>query len=469
MSEDRSIDAFEAEAAAGLRRLGEADERVVDDVRSSIASLPDRRRRHLVLDLMNARRLVRVVAAVAAVAIVVAAIRVFMVMPPGIAATPVTTYPMIPPTELPSSPPITAGSLSPGTSPTPHYVEGTASLNGTAAWVMTGSGLSVSSDGGRTWSAPALPPATTAQNLLQVEGAPGRGFWLAFREGNAIRFYRTPDGATWSSTLLAPTWPQIFQVSGPPELVLIAPGPGGLLTVAETVGVGTANAVTALFISTDEGVTFVQRPPTSGSVANEYWHWMAFLDADRGVVGIGPETGPGSARSAVAVIHTSDGGRTWSRSSFPSAPVPATGEIGAPALVGSDIVTPITSWASDGSDNGSFRLAISHDAGASFTSLGNPLPKTTGLLPITATATLGGVSWVVAQGDQGPPAIYKTADAAATWASVPAPGSIVDLTLTGPTSAIAVIDSKTCDSAQGCHARTYLVTTSDGGSTWSVV
>ncbi|HEY5487619.1 MAG TPA: hypothetical protein VIK06_08230, partial [Candidatus Limnocylindrales bacterium] len=39
----------------------------------------------------------------------------------------------------------------------PNYLQGTVGMNGSAAWVLSDTGLSLSQDGGRTWSAVALP------------------------------------------------------------------------------------------------------------------------------------------------------------------------------------------------------------------------------------------------------------------------------------------------------------------------
>jgi photosystem II stability/assembly factor-like uncharacterized protein len=348
----------------------------------------------------------------------------------------------------------------------PRYLDGTPSVSGTAAWVGIEGGVSVSADGGRTWSIPALPPGVAAADLLQVAGAAGRGFWLGVREDNGARLYESADGSSWSSVALVPHWPAAFQVSGPPELILIAPGPAELVAVAETIGVGTGSALTTLFVSRDNGLTFTERPPTWGSLANFYWHSIAFLDDHDAVVGTGAETGPAGLRTSADLIHSTDGGATWSATATSGLPSGGIRYFGVPAVAASDFVVSVVTSPCAGC-SGSLWLLVSHDQGASFAVSGTSLSVGSAIEPVVATD--GQTTWVVPSPGDATGSIYQTSDRGITWTSTPVPGPIVDLTLTGPTSAIAVIDAGTCDAAQSCGARTYLITTADGGRTWSAL
>jgi len=117
-------------------------------------------------------------------------------------------------------------------------------LRSNTAWDLTDTGLYVSADGGRTWSAVALPTGLTAPLLSAtstgtvVSAIANRAVWLATREADGYRIYtRLGSASDWTSMLLIPTWPA-QSVSGPPESIIVTPGAGGLLTVAEYSGTG---------------------------------------------------------------------------------------------------------------------------------------------------------------------------------------------------------------------------------------
>ena len=67
---DEQNDIFEADAAAGIKKLGGADPAVVEGLQGTVTSLPDRRRRPAFRSLVSARRMLGFAAAIAVVAIV---------------------------------------------------------------------------------------------------------------------------------------------------------------------------------------------------------------------------------------------------------------------------------------------------------------------------------------------------------------------------------------------------------------
>jgi hypothetical protein len=376
-------------------------------------------------------------------------------------ATSTTTGPSISSSSEPSAVPTldqtAVGSPNPSTK---HYLAGPVGFYGATAWILSAGGLSVSQDGGRSWTAVALPDRMPSSSVLAVSAALGRAVWLAAVEGDGIRLYRKAEAAaSWSSTPLMPSWPAISGVSGQPiESAILTPGPAGLVTVAETIGTGNFNASTSLFVSTDDGKTFVQHPPpVSNDAAALYWDSVTFVTPSSGVVDLRAGTA-----DPTELLHTSDGGATWLKVSPATISTFDNRYYGKPVIVGSDIEVPMSSWTADGTTT--FSLMVSHDGGATFAPLGTPLQ----VGAYTASSdTLGQVTWVVAGAVS---TIYETSDAGQTWTSVTPAGVqyVGDFHLTGPASATAVIGESGCNGFKtDCWSRSYLVATTDGGRTWS--
>jgi photosystem II stability/assembly factor-like uncharacterized protein len=242
-------------------------------------------------------------------------------------------------------------------------------------------------------------------------------------------------------------------------MVKITAGPGGIVTVAETMSGGSTSAVTCLFVSNDDGKSFVQYPPRSGSPANMYWASVTFTTAQDGLVIAGPDTYPH------VFLYTSDGGSTWSESRVIGLPAAPYYTPGTPMLVGSDIQVPVTMICETDCSASAFLLLVSHDGGASFNPQGVGIPAAAN--PIGAVGSLGSITWVTTGG--GP--LQETTDGGRTWTSVMQTGLPINvsvLDLTSPTSATAVvIDSGCAGFKTNCWYRNYLVATADGGRTWS--
>jgi photosystem II stability/assembly factor-like uncharacterized protein len=328
--------------------------------------------------------------------------------------------------------------------------------------MLLDSGLSVSNDAGRTWTAVALPGGVASSAVAAVATAADRPLWLAVKSGDGYLLYSKVDAAAaWSSVLLTPSWGLLSFASGtqgPADIVRITPGPAGIVTVAEMMSGGLMSAVTCLFVSNDDGKSFVQHPPQSGSPANMYWASVTFTTAQDGLVIAGPDTYPH------VFLHTADGGTTWSESKVTGLPAAPYYTPGPPILVGSDIQVPVTICGTDCSTN-AFLLLVSHDGGASFNPQGVGIPAAAN--PIGAVGSLGQNIWVSTGG--GP--LQETTDGGRTWTSVMQSGLPVNvsvLDLTSPTSATAVaIDSGCAGFKTNCWYRNYLVATTDGGRTWS--
>ena len=346
--------------------------------------------------------------------------------------------------------------------PSAHLLSGSFGFSGASSWLFSTTGLSTSDDGGRTWTVRQLPDGAGAASVAAVTSAPGRRIWLAVPGADGIELYSMPlAGSAWSNALLIPTWPAEAAASGPPSSVAIAFGPGQLVAVQATItpNGGTASYST-VFISTDDGDTFVQRPTATGSPANAVWTHAAFVTARSGMVVTG--------EAADQLIFTSDAGISWSESSTGTLPAAGSYFFGAPAIAGSDIELPLVglTTGTGGKTGATFSLLVSHDGGANFEGpLGPALVLDTYAKP--ATASLGEATWVAPYGGG---TVYETTDEGRTWTTVPAtglPSGVASIDLTGPASATALVGLAGCPGFEkDCWSRAYLVATSDGGRTW---
>ena len=368
--------------------------------------------------------------------------------------------------------------LPPTPTPTPTrlgtlYLSGIVGLKSNTAWDLTDTGLFVSPDGGRTWSAVPLPNGVTATTLAATDSGTAvmavasRAVWLAAREGDGYRIYTRPDSASdWTSTLLVPTWPAQSGVTGPPESIIVTPGPGGLLTVAEWAGIATSSAVTELFVSTDNGLTFAPHPPPPSSGAGDYWRSVTMVTAKAGVVVMGTATSDVST-----MVYTSDGGTTWKASSIAGLPAGYWRGFGTPTVVGSDIVLPATTWVDgvNGPEKAELRLLVSHDGGASFSAAGVALPLGADFGP--TTATLGETTWAMSVNDKAI-SIFETHDRGSTWTTIQPAGLPLagyDLDLDGPIQATILATDSGCPGKTNCWTHAQFLSTDDSGRTWKPI
>jgi photosystem II stability/assembly factor-like uncharacterized protein len=346
--------------------------------------------------------------------------------------------------------------------PSAHLLSGSFGFSGASSWLLSTAGLSTSDDGGRTWTVRQLPDGAGAASVAAVASAPGRRIWLAVPGTDSIELYSMPlAGSVWSNALLVPTWPAEAAGGGPPNSMVIAPGPGALVAVAATITPNGTGSYSTVFVSTDDGDTFVQHPGPAGSLASAVWTDAAFVTAQSGMVVTGG--------SPAQLIFTADAGASWSKSSTASLPPAGSYFFGVPVIAGSDIELPLIGLATGtgGKSGATFSLLVSHDGGATFEGpLGSTLALDTYGRP--ATGSLGGATWV-APYDGG--RVYETADEGRTWTAVAASGlplGVSSIDLTGPASATALIGLAGCPGFQeDCWTRSYVVVTSDGGRTWS--
>ena len=334
---------------------------------------------------------------------------------------------------------------------------GPVSLAGPSVTVVSASGLRLSQDGGKSWSDMTFPGGVSGASVMAVSAAPSRPVFLAAKEatGNAIDLFgRSASDTAWTESRLTPLWPSRCDVAGPVDTVAITPGQAGFVAVSASVIEGTATADNSIFVSQDDGKSFVQHQEQCPSEANIIWDSLAFATPQLGVVVVGP--------TQEGLIHTFDGGATWTKSVVPTLPEGGSFELGQPVVVGSNIQVPISIGM--GSSTASFAFLVSTDGGASFTT--SPYLSIPGGQSVSAT--IGQRTWVISSTGT---TIYETSDNGQTWASVKATGlpqDLASLALTGSELASAVVVTRGCTSYKsGCWTKKYLVGTTDGGRTWA--
>lgn len=380
------------------------------------------------------------------------------------------------PTQVPPAPSASpavvsaTGALSPGSGaslpsppPTPLQpgpnVRAAGLLSPSDGWALTGGGLFLTVDGGRTWRPATVPGPRTGRGTLGVAFIDSRHGWLATLDStdahsNSFDVWRTGDGGrTWQRAVLAEganrsdTMGNVtFSVLGPDRLYLLVEGgmPNGY--------------VSDLYASTDGGRTWSpDRATGPGGVTGA----LAFADAAHGVVAGGA---PGSR-----LFVTADAGRSWSRVAYP---VP-TGANRAdthfpdgPTFFDARDGALAATYSTDGGAV-DFGVLVTASAGASW-ALASSVPESaTNDVPV---AFLSPAHWLAAAGAS---TAFATTDAGATWtryAMSGLPDGPQWISFSGAQHGWALVPLSVCLRFKSdCSARTGLYATSDGGRTWTAL
>jgi len=321
--------------------------------------------------------------------------------------------------------------------------------------LIVGSGGTIlsTSNGGETW---AVDTSTTWHNLFGICHAGQAEAWAV---GSLTILHSTNGGSSWSA-----------EPSGTAPYTTLQ----DITFLNEDLGWAVGNAGTILKTA-DGGDTWeYQKRESVYNLADVWYYDVMFIDNLNGwCVGGRGEVSP----STGLLLHTSDGGRSWSAQSFDSTQ----------CLYGITFVDTVTGWAVGGDWSGSHVNAIvlrTTDGGLNWEELtGNDLPTVNKLEAVTFVDALNG--WVVGS----KATILRTTDGGASWENkyavfecnswectswdvdIPSGDSTcvdsicVDSTaLPTPTLyAVAAIGSSHCWAIGKQGAIMY---TSDGGTTW---
>jgi hypothetical protein len=338
--------------------------------------------------------------------------------------------------------------------------------HGSGAWVLSASGLSVSADGGQTWTVLPLPTGVLATAVSDVDVLPAGQVWLTAASGPDVSvFHKTSFSATWSSSTLAPAWPSDVASSSTASSSLVADQAGTVAVLVARPPDFTGGQITRLFVSTNGGTTFVPRstPPVLGG-------WDIEFSGASNALAV-------SQSAMVGVYYTTDGGTSWSPSSVPALAQESDVALGTPVASGTTWYLPARVTAGGISE---FEVYESSDAGATFALDGEALgtsgaASATGVLDPSppAMAALGQELWVVSP-EGG--AVYQSQNGGQTWSTVSAPtltGQVQGLSLLSDTAATAEVQLETgaCSGLAGkqggCLVQQYLLSTADAGQHWA--
>lgn len=181
-------------------------------------------------------------------------------------------------------------------------------VHGSAVWVLAGTQLWISTDGGRSFRLHRQPCAKKAgalPALTSVAYAGAHSYLLCTGQGfvsHTVKFVYRTSGTHSRWTF----------VSKPPT-----PGDAGLLTAGsdQAIVIATASAASWLYLSRDSGRHW--STPLTFFDGGEGWGDLGFTTANDGVVIHGPaQTDGGSVNFPGQLELTSDGGRTWQTSTF---------------------------------------------------------------------------------------------------------------------------------------------------------
>jgi photosystem II stability/assembly factor-like uncharacterized protein len=328
--------------------------------------------------------------------------------------------------------------------------------HGQSAWALGSDGLAVSGDGGTTWAKDPLPTGVPADSVLSVTAPTAGALILAAPAASGFTlFNQATASASWSGVTLTPSWPAKTQLTGPPQAVLVTPGPNNVVAAVASIGAGSTTSATAVFVSTDGGQTYTQHDPgLTYSVAS-----IGFSSATNGVAIEGPTSG--------LIFHTADGGTTWTQVATATDPGSQI-SYGEPTTNGQNVEVPQIVQDSDFTTH--ISVIRSADGGASFTA--SPaaqvltIPSSVGQLGVH----LGEVSttrWVIPAAGS---ILYASDDDGASWKTINSPTlppGTVRVDMASSQQATAIASTSSCTGIKtGCSNQIELYTTSDGGHTW---
>jgi hypothetical protein len=203
---------------------------------------------------------------------------------------------------------LSGGSWQPIATTAPSAFDESLAVHGSAVWVLAGTQIWVSTDGGHSFRSHRQPCARASDALpspTSITSAGAHSYLLCTGQGftgHTVKFlYRT--AGTRSGWKL---------VGKPPT-----PGDGGLLAAGSdhAIVIASASAASWLYLSRASGRQWTV--PLSFSDGGEGWSDLGFTTASDGVVIHGPARTDGASANFPGQLQlTSDGGRTWQTAPF---------------------------------------------------------------------------------------------------------------------------------------------------------
>jgi hypothetical protein len=342
---------------------------------------------------------------------------------------------------------------------------GPAGAAGSAVWALEDGDVVLSDGYGSAWSVLRLPAGVPARSVAAVATAPGRDVWVAEPvQSGATLFHRSATGAAgWSATkLIARSAP-----ARPPDQLVISVGTSATVTVLEVWELSPLTSAARLFVSPNNGRSFTQLP--APNIALPYmaltWWDAAFVSRADGVALVGA--------SRNYVLHTTNGGLTWSRSGLVGVPGGEYVGLGDPMANGANIELPVFAASPASTGKETFTLYVSRNGGATFSQSSRPVTVTASTVPGTVPVAVDGSTiWLLpAPGSE----LIRSDNNGATWRTTSLPFRFAaDIGSASSASATVVAGGTiTCTGSKShgsCTEQPVEVwKTSDDGSAWQEV
>lgn len=336
----------------------------------------------------------------------------------------------------------------------------TQGFDGSTIWQLTPSAIRISTDRGTSWSSTTLPSHAPISSLSDVAATSSGDIWLGVLEtgnGTGVTIYHKQNlQSNWSKFTLTPTW-SIIEARQPPPIpkFLVGPGPTAVLLERGGAQVGVSSA---LFVY--NGSSFVQQSlPTTPLAFGD--GTIVFLNSQNVVAQDGNDR---------RLFYSTDGGKTWSGSSFNNLGLPAAA-IGELVISDGTVYLPValktTSATSSSPGSSTMALYASADGGKTYHAVNSSIGVVPSSYGLPVLAASGSDVWLAPFNEN---LLYESTDGGATWKSVVPTGFSTNpsnMILMGSQVALARGATSSCASFKNnCSQRPYLLKTTDGGHTW---
>ena len=335
----------------------------------------------------------------------------------------------------------------------------TQGFDGSTIWQLTPSAVRISTDGGTSWSSITLPSSAPLTSLSDVATSSGE-IWLGALESGyaagATIYQKQSSQSKWSTYTLTPSWSSLeARQPSPRAKFVVGPGPTGVLLERGGAQVGISSA---LFVY--NGSSFVQRPlPTTPLAFGD--GTVVFLNSQNVVAQDGNDR---------RLYYSTDGGKTWSGSSFNNLGLPAPA-IGKLVISDGTVYLPValktTSATSSSPGSSTMALYSSTDGGKTYHAVNSSIGVAPSSYALPVLAASGSDVWLAPFNEN---LLYESTDGGATWKSVVPAGFSTNpsnMILMNSQVALAGGATSSCVSfKKNCAQHLYLLKTTDGGHTW---
>lgn len=310
--------------------------------------------------------------------------------------------------------------------------------HGTAAWLITDSGASISTDAGASWRSLSLPQKARTVDVADLAVLDGqRAFAAVVVSGAADLFSTTDGGATWSKLA------QLDSTVAPASLKIVLDAQGDVDGVAAKTSLG-SNFSDGAFYSKNAAKLWAARTmPVGGDVTDDGSRlWL--------VGGVQRHD----------VFSSDDAGATWQRQTPPDDDAAAA--YGAALTSQGGVRIPVTY---DG-DAAMEAVWSFDDAAGTWTQSGRASLENSYGAGVTAPGSVAGDTVIVPFADGSKVAKFDNRGSASTVRSAGLPSSTFQVSFTDASTGWAEAAQTNCTGVKACDETLQIVSTNDGGGSW---